>query len=126
MKRFVIAILAGVMVFGAVLGSAAALEVNAGVIQAGSDGVLTCTDAATVTSYGYETDDQSVSFLRVQVDEPCVGGTVMFVVVKDAAGNRLSRSNEIPVTSTQMLVPLRERVSAANLASVEIGIHTKG
>lgn len=56
MKRFITALLAGGLVFGATLGAAATLNVDGGVLQTGSDADLTCDDKIGVGFYGLEGD----------------------------------------------------------------------
>jgi hypothetical protein len=85
MKRFLIAGLFGAMVFGAVLGLAATLSVDGGVIQGGGDDFLLCDgDGVNVDGWGLETDTGQVSFVRIwNIAPDCVGDDIFVNITKD-------------------------------------------
>jgi hypothetical protein len=83
MKRLLAALLAGAAVFTIAFASAAALNVNGEVIQAGVDNDLTCDDSVNA-NWGLETDTNQVSFVRIDdIDADCAGAQ-MWVRVNDA------------------------------------------
>lgn len=75
MKRIIVALLVGGVVFGTVLGVAASLGVNGGVIQAGTDSTLQCdTDGVQVLGWGLNSGTGLVENVRVGgVDTACAG-----------------------------------------------------
>jgi hypothetical protein len=74
MKRLIVALLVGGMVFGTVLAAAATLNVNGGVIQAGSDSDLTCDDSVDVLGWGLNSGTGLVEYVRVgNVSSACEG-----------------------------------------------------
>ncbi len=75
MKRLIVAVLVGGMVFGTVLALAASLDVNGGTIQAGSDTDLQCDeDGIDVVGWMLETDDGLVYGVRIHnIDPACIG-----------------------------------------------------
>lgn len=85
MKRFMVALLVGVTVFGGVFALAASLGVNGGAIQAGADSELRCdTDGVQVLGWGLESDTGKVSFVRIGgIDGACAGND-MFVNITSA------------------------------------------
>ena len=103
MKRLMVALLVGGMVFGTVFAVAAALNVDAGVLQAGSDEVLIC-DADGVQTYwqdgwsGSPVNDFVITHVVVAgIDDSC-DGKLVEVVLTDINGNWLaSGSTTVPV-----------------------------
>jgi hypothetical protein len=85
MKRSIMALMAGALV-AAVAVSAATLIVGGGVIQAGTDGDLTCDDQVDVLGWGFESDDGLVYFVRIGDVDPACDGATMFVQVHDNGG----------------------------------------
>lgn len=87
MKRFVIAGLAGLMVFGMALGAAATLGVDSGMLQAGATADLSCDDNGVDVEFaGLETNDGTVTGVRVSdIHEDCEGST-LFANARDGAG----------------------------------------
>ncbi|GAG41904.1 unnamed protein product, partial [marine sediment metagenome] len=66
MKRSIIALLVGGAVFGTVLAAAATLNVNGGVIQAGTDSDLTCDSSGVdVLGWGLNSGTGLVENVRV-------------------------------------------------------------
>jgi hypothetical protein len=84
-------------------GSAAALTVTGGSIQAGEDLTLWCDpDGVFVTGWGLETDDNTVRNVKVGgIDGACVGNEI-FVKVTGAGGSTLFYSSAVPVASPNM------------------------
>ena len=84
MKRSIIALLVGGMVFGTVLAIAASLSVEGGTIQAGSDTDLRCdTTGVRVDGWGLETDDGLVYNVRIHdIDAACAGDDLFVNITK--------------------------------------------
>lgn len=86
MKRYLGAFGAAALVFAAVLGSAAALDVDGGAVQSGQDGVRCDTDGVTVQSYVLEVNapDEPESYgARIGgIADACNGGTLFAKVFK--------------------------------------------
>jgi hypothetical protein len=82
-KRFLIALMAGAMVFAVAFAAAATLSVNGGTLQYGEDNLLTCTESANVTGWGAEADDGLTYFVKISYDPACAGSD-MFVRITDA------------------------------------------
>lgn len=101
MKRFLVALLAGAMVFGAVFGLAASLDVDGGTIQAGSDTDLQCDeDGVRVDGWGLETDDGLVYFVRIHdIDDDCSSND-LFVNITDEGVKVAEGSAHIPDDGT--------------------------
>lgn len=91
MKRL-IAVLAGVALFGTVLAAAALLDVNPAFVQAGGSGDLTCQEEpVTLANFAVELDDFNLAFFRVWSNDTdgftaCVDGKLT-VRLYDADGN---------------------------------------
>lgn len=96
MKRYFAAFGVGTLVFGAVLGSAAALDINdPGVAQYGESFDLACdTDGVTVDGYWPDTDagqeSRSNGVVVSGISEDCIGKTLV-ASVTDADGAGLAR-----------------------------------
>jgi hypothetical protein len=75
MKRTIVALLIGGMVFGTVLAAAATLNVNGGVIQAGNDSDLTCDSSGVdVLGWGLNSGTGLVENVRIgNVSAACAG-----------------------------------------------------
>ncbi len=83
MKRTIVALLIGGMVFGTILGLAATLSVNGGTIQAGEDNDLRCTTNANVDGWGLETDTNMVSYVRIFINANCEGSDMFIKFTQD-------------------------------------------
>ena len=85
MKRSIIALLVGGLVFGTVLAVAASLSVDGGTIQAGSDTDLQCDeDGVDVAGWMLETDDGLVYGVRIHNIDPACSSNDLFVnITKD-------------------------------------------
>jgi hypothetical protein len=96
MKRLIIALLVGGAFFGAIYGLAETLNLDGGVIQAGSDTDLTCTSGARVDGWGLETNDGNVYFVRIHdIDAGCEGND-LFVKITDGGTQVREASVTIP------------------------------
>jgi hypothetical protein len=74
MKRVFAALLAGAAVFSIAFASAAVLDVNGEVIQAGVDSDLRCDADGVNGNWGLETDTNQVTFVRIDgIDAACEG-----------------------------------------------------
>ena len=74
MKRLLAALLVGAAVFTIAFASAAALNVNGEVIQAGVDFDLTCDANGVNGNWGLETDTNQVRNVRIDdIDAACIG-----------------------------------------------------
>jgi len=98
MKRLIVALLVGGVVFGTVVGLAATVGVQGGTIQSGVDQTLYCdTDGVQVLGWGLETDDNTVRGVRIGgIDAACVSNDI-FVRVEKADGTLLYYSGAVHV-----------------------------
>ena len=99
MKRFLIALMAGAMVFAVAFAAAATLSVNGGTLQYGEDNSLTCTDSANVLGWGAELDDGLTYNVRIEYDVACEGND-MFVRITDVNGGALAVVKKQPLDAT--------------------------
>jgi hypothetical protein len=122
MKRFLIASMAGAVVFAVAFGAAAALNVDGGVIQAGTDDTLTCdADGVHVAGWGLESDTGLVSFVRIgDISSDC-SGDAMFVRLYYDGGSLLASGSADPVVVPVTMVSFTP-VPAVDIAKIEIFI----
>lgn len=80
MKRLLAALLAGAAVFSIAFASAAALNVNGEIIQAGTDINLTCDDSVNA-NWGLETDTNLVYNVRIDDISAACDGADLFAKV---------------------------------------------
>lgn len=85
MKRFLIALMAGAMVFAVAFAAAATLNVNGGTLQYGEDSSLTCTASANVDGWGADADLGTTNYVRILYAPACAGND-MFVRITDETG----------------------------------------
>jgi len=88
MKRIILALAVGCAVFGVVFAAAAALNVNGGTLQAGTDTDLTCTDAPVQINWKTMTSGQDFVVIGAEVvftDERCAGQKVL-IATQSAPG----------------------------------------
>ena len=81
MKRYIIALIAGAAVFALAFGSAAALDVDAGTIQAGGDTELECDPDGVDVLIGFDWSDAHdayivTGFIVSDIAAACSGGTI--------------------------------------------------
>ncbi len=110
MKRLMVALLVGGMVFGAAFGAAAALNVQANFLQAGSDQVLICDQDGVQVTYrdGFTNTVQDFVITDVVVSgiNSACDGLLLEVVLTAQNGNFLaSGSVTIPTSVVPMGVP---------------------
>ncbi len=89
MKRLLLALIAGAMVFTVAFASAAVLNVNGNVIQAGVDGNVSCDTDGVNTAYGLETSDNSVRYVRIESIDAACNGADAFLKVNEATGDAM-------------------------------------
>ncbi|HEX2153542.1 MAG TPA: hypothetical protein VHL52_06165 [Acidimicrobiia bacterium] len=122
MKRL-FAMLAVAGLAGAIVASAANLTVNGGTVQAGLDDTLTCDDSGVfVEAYGYEQAGNAVSSVRVGGIEGACVGNELHVTALDAAGNVLSESDLVVISSTTHTATFDSPVNATDLAKLQVAI----
>ncbi len=86
MKRLIVALLAGAMVFGAVLGLAASLDVSGGSVQVGSDNTLQCDPDGVSVSYNIDYNGVVTSVQVNGIHDDCAGDRLV-VILKNGVGN---------------------------------------
>lgn len=95
MNRYVIAAGVGSLVFAAAVGSASALDVNAGVAQTGVGELGGDPDGVRVVSYKTESDTGESYGVRVGGINDVPAGSEMFAVIYDGSGNKLKDSGGV-------------------------------
>jgi hypothetical protein len=93
--RFVIGIALALGVAFTAYGAAASLNVFGGAIQYGEDTSLTCTDGARVLGWGLETDTGLVHFVRIGVNDDCVGNDIFVNIT--SAGAKIAGGSLAPI-----------------------------
>lgn len=93
MKRFLVSLMVGGVVFGTVFAAAAALGVSAPTIQAGSDDVLECDTNGVDVEVGWEWSDSAgayvaTGFIVTDIDPDCDGGTISLTAT-DSNGDEI-------------------------------------
>lgn len=89
MKRILAALMAGAAVFTIAFASAATLGVNGNTIQAGVDNDLACDNNGVDASWGLETSDNTVRYVRIENIDPLCNGSDAFVKINEASGDAL-------------------------------------
>jgi hypothetical protein len=102
----------------AAYGSAAALNVSGGTIQAGSDTDLTCTAAVEVLGWGLEIDSNLVNSVRLGIPSTCEGNA-LFVKIN---ANPEVEINPIPTIPQEGLRVGFSAMPAEAVTSVSIWI----
>ncbi len=103
MKRTIIALLVGGLVFGTVMALAASLSVEGGTIQAGSDTDLQCDDGGVdVDGWGLETDDGLVYFVRIHNIDPACSSNDLFVNITGTGTPIVANTNIIAQGSSHI------------------------
>lgn len=86
MKRLIVALLVGGVMFGTVFAVAAALNVNTGTLQAGGETDLSCDDAVDVFINGAWSNTASAyvvtGVIVTDIDTECGGGTIKVTLTK--------------------------------------------
>jgi hypothetical protein len=124
MKRFVLALFVGGMVFGAVVGLAASLGVEGGTIQAGADTDLACDeDGVQVLGWNLDTDTTLVDSIRVGgIDAGCQQGDTDLFVNLTHYGAKMVGGRYDDIDSTEVSVTLDFPVGAWAITDIEIFI----
>jgi hypothetical protein len=122
-KRFLVALMAGTMVFSVAFASAAALIVNGGTIQAGSDTDLVCdSDGVRVLGWGLETDTGLVSNVRIgNIWADCVGAE-MFANITGSGGVELTEAGPVLIDDTEEVLTFDVPQLASAIEDIHIFI----
>jgi len=112
------------LVFGAVFAAAAALNVNGGVIQAGSDNTLQCDlDGVKVLGWGLELDDGLVHFVRIgNIDNVACAQADLFVTLWNTTPAQIGEGGGEPINSSTEIVDLDSPVDPAAIDKITIYI----
>lgn len=123
MKRFLVALMAGTMVFSVAFASAAALIVNGGTIQAGEDLDLVCdSDGVNVEGWGLETDTGLVSFVRIgNIWADCVGAD-MFANITGTGGVELTEAGPVTIDDSTEVLTFDTPVLASAIEDIHVFI----
>lgn len=125
MKRYLSALAVAALVFGVVLGSAAALDVNGGSVQVGSDGVKCDRNGVTVASYRVEAsnaDRPQSHGVRITGIHPRCEGADLFAKVLGDGGDQLGYGST-SINGNQATVTYRNgTVTAKDIERVQITI----
>lgn len=126
MKRYLVAGAVGTMVFGAALGSAAALNINdPGVVQYGQSFDLRCdTDGVTIDGYTADTesmDSGPLTSTRMQISgiDPACEGQWLVAVLADSSGNKIAKK-AIQLTAADTQSVTYPAVPASQIAGVRL------
>lgn len=125
MKRFLIALMAGAMVFAVAFAAAATLNVNGGTLQYGEDNSLTCTASADVDAWGADADTGLTYYVRITYDPLCAGNS-MFVRVTNASDAVIASVSKEPLDNTGSTGNLTFTTPLANEAIHDIHILIEG
>ncbi|MGH8950706.1 MAG: hypothetical protein ACRDX9_04710 [Acidimicrobiia bacterium] len=104
------------------VGSAAALSVDGGAIQAGVDQTLTCDTGVTVGGWGLEADDGTVRSVRISDIAPECAGNALFVRVYDLAGVLIGQGGVEPIDALEESVALPSWPLAADIENISVFI----
>ena len=123
MKRIIVALVVGGVVFGTVFAVAASLNVSGGVTQAGSVASLTCDpDGVTVDGYGVELDDLTGHFLKVSGIHADCAGYELGAQIQLTGGGKFNIVGTIPAGGGTMQIPFPAAVLPVPLADI-IGVN---
>ena len=124
MKRTILAVLAGAMVFGTVFALAAALDVTGGTIQAGSDTDLACDeDGVQVLGWNLDTNTTLVDSVRIGgIDQGCQEGDTDLFVKLTHYGFKLVGGRYDDIDSAELTVPLDFPIGAWAITDIEVFI----
>jgi len=121
-KRLMVALLVGGMVFGTVFAVAAVLNVSGGVTQAGSVASLVCdSDGVTVEGYGVELDDLTGHSLKVSGIDAACAGYELGAQIQLTTGN-FNIVATIPVGGGTLVIPFPAAVMPVPLANI-VGVN---
>jgi hypothetical protein len=109
------------LVFGAVFAAAAALNVNGGVIQAGSDNTLQCDPAVKVLGWGLELDDGLVYSVRIgEIDQVACAQADLFVTLWNTTPAQIGEGGPHPIDSSTEVVQLDSPVDPAAIDKITV------
>lgn len=131
MMRLILALVVMAALATSAFGAAAALPVNGGVIQAGSDNTLSCDpDGIYVDGYGFELDNLKVSYVRFGgIHDDCLSARV-FAAVYDSGGTQLDGNLQGtltaplsgPANDNKLKLSFASAVPAASIHEIHVGI----
>jgi hypothetical protein len=113
MKRLLLALIAGAMVFTVAFASAASLGVDGSTVQAGVDTDLRCDANGVNAGWGLETDTSLVTSVRIEDIDPACVGDELFVKVNDSA---TTYHHEITGASESFSFPAIDAASVVKLS----------
>ena len=124
-KRIMLALVVSMVIFGAFYASAANLDVNGGVIQAGVDADLVCDpDGVQVVNWVYESVDQLVYSVVIDDFHAACAGSEVIVGLHDELGNdEGSFLATAPAGGGSLSISLGG-IPAADIYQVSVGIAT--
>lgn len=128
MKKYLAAAAVALTVF-AMSAFAAELIVDGGVVQAGTDADLTCSDGVTVTNYGVEADDGNVYFAKLSGLDECLGEKVI-IDWYDTSDVRIEHQVSGPLDASDIDVDGLYRYdfdtdpAAADIDRVDVYVHS--
>ncbi len=103
MKRYIVAAGVGSLVFAAAVGSASMLSVDPGVAQSGHEYLRGDSNGVVIDSWGWESDDDTSRFVRVQDVDPSLAGKTLWAQAYNQGGDRIGRG-DAPISDTGEVV----------------------
>lgn len=126
MKRFIIALAVVAGLGSAAYGAAAALTVNGGTVQAGSDDSLTCDDAVDVSYtvvWNAAADRFDVSAVTVSGIAPACNNNNVSVELTDENGDGIASASGNTGTTGSATLGVTSNVSARDVEGVHVTIY---
>jgi hypothetical protein len=115
--------MAGTMVFSVAFASAAALIVNGGAIQAGSDVTLTCdANGVSVVGWGLETDDGLVRSVRIGDIAATCNGNELFANITTTGGVEITEAGPVVIDEAIERLTFDAPVSAVAIEDIHLFI----
>jgi hypothetical protein len=128
MKRLIVALLVGGMVFGTVLGVAASLGVNGGFLQAGTDDSLECDGEGVTLKWKTMVTQADFRVAGVEVydiDAACIGGKVL-IALQSAPGSQVGFARgDIVADDSEAMALAHEFYSGGAWVNGESGVGPK-
>jgi hypothetical protein len=124
-RRFVIAAVAALTVFGAVLASAAILTVTTSPLGAGAGSVASCDTNGVTTTYttGFNASvGYTVTAVSVGGIAPACNGQAVWVQLVDSGGASVGGGGPVTITGVSAAVPIAGTVAASSVTSVHVVI----
>lgn len=126
MRRFLLAALAGLMVFGTALGAAATVDIDGGTLQAGiDDNLATQVNPLSVTAYpihgGADSGEEDVTHVRIAgFDEATVAAEPgIYIRLAEEDGTFVGESHSKPVTDDEMFFELEDGLTIDDIERVD-------